>query len=199
MKFKPKYLYGLVIIIAVVTLIIVIQSSDEGTKTDNMTNKQMPDDNVHKNLGHGMMQNPSGANVSEEVKQKLDSMKKEVELNPTDTVKIREYADLLAAAHRPDEAISYYERIIEKDKTRKDIYFAITFVYYNQKDLVKAEEVTREMSRLFPDDAMVNYNLGAIEATKGNKEKAREIWNKLIKDYPNDKTSELAKNSLNRL
>lgn len=199
MKFKPIYLYGLVIIIAVVTLIIVIQSSVEGTKTDNMTNKQMPDDNVHKNLGHGMMQNPSGANVSEEVKQKLDSMKKEVELNPTDTVKIREYADLLAAAHRPDEAISYYERIIEKDKTRKDIYFAITFVYYNQKDLVKAEEVTREMSRLFPDDAMVNYNLGAIEATKGNKEKAREIWNKLIKDYPNDKTSELAKNSLNRL
>lgn len=199
MKFKPIYLYGLVVIIAVVTLIIVTQSSDEGTKTDNMTNKQMPDDNVHKNLGHGMMQNPSGANVSEEVKQKLDSMKKEVELNPTDTVKIREYADLLAAAHRPDEAISYYERIIEKDKTRKDIYFAITFVYYNQKDLVKAEEVTREMSRLFPDDAMVNYNLGAIEATKGNKEKAREIWNKLIKDYPNDKTSELAKNSLNRL
>lgn len=199
MKFKPIYLYGLVVIIAVVTLIIVTQSSDEGTKTDNVTNEQMPDDNIHKNLGHGMMQNPTGANVSEEVRQKLDLMKKEVESNPTDTIKIREYADLLAAAHRPDEAISYYERIIEKDKTRKDIYFAITFVYYNQKDLVKAEEVTREMSRLFPDDAMVNYNLGAIEATKGNKEKAREIWNKLIKDYPNDKTSELAKNSLNRL
>lgn len=199
MKFKPIYLYGLVIIIAAVTLIIVTQSSDGGTKTDNITNKQMPDDNIHKNLGHGMMQNPSGANVSEEVKQKLDLMKKEVESNPTDTIKIREYADLLAAAHRPDEAISYYERIIQKDKSRKDIYFAIAFVYYNQKDFVKAEEVTREMSRLFPDDAMVNYNLGAIEATKGNKEKAREIWNKLIKDYPNDKTSELAKNSLNRL
>lgn len=199
MKFKPIYLYGLVVIIAVVTLIIVTQSSDEGTKTDNVTNEQMPDDNIHKNLGHGMMQNPTGANVSEEVRQKLDLMKKEVESNPTDTIKIREYADLLAAAHRPDEAISFYERIIEKDKSRKDIYFAITFVYYNQKNLVKAEEVTREMSRLFPDDAMVNYNLGAIEATKGNKDKAREIWNKLIKDYPNDKTSELAKNSLNRL
>ena len=46
---------------------------------------------------------------------------------------------------------------------------------------------------------MVNYNIGAIEATKGNKDKAREIWNKLIKDNPNDQTSELAKNSLNRL
>ena len=41
----------------------------------------------------------------------------------------------------------------------------------------------------------LNYNLGAIEATKGNKEKAREIWTKLIKDNPNDETSELAKNS----
>lgn len=199
MKFKPVYLYILVIIIAAVTLLIVTQSSEVENATDNITSKQMPDDNVHKNLGHGMMQNPSGSNVSEEVKQKLDSMKKEVELNPTDTLKIREYADLLAAAHRSDEAISYYQKIIEKDKSRKDIYFSITFVYYNQKNLVKAEEVTREMSKIFPDDPMVNYNLGAIEATKGNKEKAREIWNKLIKDHPNDKTSELAKNSLNRL
>ncbi len=43
------------------------------------------------------------------------------------------------------------------------------------------------------------YNIGAIEATKGNKNRAREIWTKLIEDHPNDKTSELAKNSLNKL
>lgn len=75
----------------------------------------------------------------------------------------------------------------------------MTFVYYNQGNLAKAEEVTRQMLKLFPDDAMVNYNVGAIEATKGNKEKAREIWTKLIKDFPNDKTSELAKSSIKKL
>ena len=150
-------------------------------------------------LMSGMNQNPSGLNVSEEVKHKLEVMKKDVEANPADTLKIREYADFLAAAHHPEEAIVYYQKILEKDKNRKDIYFGMTFVYYNQGNLAKAEEVTRQMLTLFPDDPMVNYNVGAIEATKGNKEKAREIWTKLIEDYPTDKTAELAKNSLNKL
>ena len=63
----------------------------------------------------------------------------------------------------------------------------------------KAEEVTLQMLKMFPDDPMVKYNVGAIEATKGNKDKAREIWTKIIKDYPSDKTAELAKNSINKL
>ncbi len=199
MKFKPIYLYGLVAAIAIITLIIVSQTTGDEKVAGDISNKEMPTDDVHKNLNKGMMDNPTGANVSEEVKHKLDVMKKDVDANPNDTLKIREYADFLAAAHRPNEAIIYYQKILDKDKKRKDVYFALTFVYYNQKNLVKAEEVTRVMYNLFPNDPMVNYNLGAIEATKGNKDKAREIWNNLVKNHPNDKTSELAKNSLNKL
>ena len=199
MKLKPIYLYGLVAAIAIITLIIVSQTTGDEKVVGDISNKEMPMDDVHKNLNKGMMDNPTGANVSEEVKHKLDVMKKDVDANPNDTLKIREYADFLAAAHRPNEAIIYYQKILDKDKNRKDVYFALTFVYYNQKNLVKAEEVTRVMYNLFPNDPMVNYNLGAIEATKGNKDKAREIWNNLVKNHPNDKTSELAKNSLNKL
>ena len=199
MKFKPIYLYGIVAAIAIITLIIVSQTTGDEKVAGDISNKEMPTDDVHKNLNKGMMDNPTGANVSEEVKHKLDVMKKDVDANPNDTLKIREYADFLAAAHRPNEAIIYYQKILDEDKKRKDVYFALTFVYYNQKNLVKAEEVTRVMYNLFPNDPMVNYNLGAIEATKGNKDKAREIWNNLVKNHPNDKTSELAKNSLNKL
>ncbi len=199
MKLKSIYLYGIVAAIAIITLIIVSQTTGDEKVGGNISNKEMPMDDVHKNLNKGMMDNPTGANVSEEVKHKLDVMKKDVDANPNDTLKIREYADFLAAAHRPNEAIIYYQKILDKDKKRKDVYFALTFVYYNQKNLVKAEEVTRVMYNLFPNDPMVNYNLGAIEATKGNKDKAREIWNNLVKNHPNDKTSELAKNSLNKL
>ena len=199
MKFKPMYLYGIVALIAIVTLIIVSQtSSDEKTNID-ITNKEMPRDNVHQNLKKGMMQDPSGSNVSEEVKHKIEVMKKDVDANLNDTLKIREYADFLAAAHKPEEALVYYQKIIDKDKTRKDVFFAITFVHYTKGDFVKAEEVTLKMLQLFPGDPMVRYNWGAIEATKGNKEKAREIWTKLIKDNPDDKTSELARGSLNKL
>ncbi len=200
MKFKPIYLYIIISLAVVITLFVVSQSSsiDETTKVD-ITNKQMPMDDVHKNLNKGMMQDPSGSNVSEEVRHKIDVMKKDVDANPNDTLKLREYADLLAAAHKSEEALLYYQKIVNKDQKRKDIYFAITFVHYTKGDLVKAEEITHTMLKLFPDDPMVRYNFGAIEATKGNKEKAREIWTKLIKDNPTDKTSELAKNSLNKL
>lgn len=199
MKFKPIYLYGILAAAIVVILLVVAQSGKEEKTNVDITNKQMPMDEVHKNMNKGMMDNPSGSNVSEEVKHKIEVMKKDVDANPNDTLKMREYADFLAAAHRPEEALIYYQKVLDKDKNRKDVYFAMTFVYYNKGNLVKAEEVTRQMLKLFPNDPMVNYNVGAIEATKGNKEKAREIWTKLIKDFPNDKTSELAKNSLKKL
>ena len=199
MKFKPIYLYGLLAVVVVVILIIVSQTSKNEKVNVDITNKQMPMDEVHKNLNNGIVENPTGSNVSEEVKHKLDVMKKEVESNPKDTLKLREYADFLAAAHRPEEALIYYQKILDKDKNRKDIYFEMTFIYYSQGNLIKAEEVTMQMLKLFPDDPMVNYNIGAIAATKGKKEKAREIWNKIIKEHPTDKTSELAKNSLNKL
>lgn len=200
MKFKPIYLYGIIALAVVSTLLIVSQSSRTNEKINlDITDKQMPMDEVHKNLNNGLKQDPSSSNVSEEVKHKIDVMRKGVEANPNDTLKMREYADFLAAAHKPEEALLYYQKIIEKDKKRKDIYFAITYIHYTKGELVKAEAVTQTMLELFPGDPMVKYNLGAIEATKGNKEKAREIWNKLIKDNPNDETSELAKKSLDKL
>lgn len=159
----------------------------------------MPMDDVHKKLNNGMMQDPSGSNVSEEAKHKIEVMKKDVDANPNDTLKMREYADFLAAAHKPDDALLYYQKILDKDKRRKDIYFSITYIYYTKGDLVKAEDVTKTMLKLFPADPMANYNLGAIEATKGNKDKAREIWTKLIEENLDNETTELAKNSINRL
>ena len=200
MKFKPIYLYGIVAVAVVVILFVFSQSNSLKEKTNvDITNQEMPTDEIHKKLNNGVMQNPSISNVSEEVKHKIDVMKKYVDANPSDTLKIREYADFLAAAHKPDEALMYYQKIIDKDKKRRDIYFSLTFIYYTKGDLVKAEEISYQMLKLFPGDPMVNYNIGAIEATKGNKDKAREIWTKLIQDNPDDPTSELAKNSLIKL
>ena len=40
------------------------------------------------------------------------------------------------------------------------------------------------------------YNLGAIAAGKGNKEKAREIWTKLVEEYADDEIGIRAKKSI---
>lgn len=199
MKFKPIYLYGFILLAVITTLIVISRSnSSKETVKGDITQKQMPQDDVHKNLGT-QQQYPTGANVNQEVFKKLEVMKKLADAKPTDTLKIREYADFLSAAHKPDEAIMYYEKILSIDKKRKDIYLSITLDYYNLNKLDKAEEVTRRMLQIFPNDPMANYNIGAIEATKGNKEKAREIWNKLINNNPADKISELAKSSMSKL
>ncbi len=199
MKFKPIYLYGSIFIAAAAVLIIITNSeSPKVINKINETQEQIPQDDIHKNFDTGQ-QTPTGSNVNQEVLTKLKEMKKLADAYPTDTLKIREYADFLSAAHKQDEAIKYYEEILSIDSKRKDIYFAITSDYYIQGKLDKAEEVTRQLLKLFPKDPMATYNLGAIEATKGNKEKAREIWMKLIESNPNDETSELAKNSINKL
>jgi tetratricopeptide (TPR) repeat protein len=199
MKFKPIYLYGVIfIIVATILVVVTLSKSSNGINQIDVTKKQIPNDDVHKNLGI-QQQNPTSANVSEEVFKKLQKLKELADAKPTDTLKIKEYADFLSAAHKPDEAIVYYEKILSIDNKRKDIYLAITSDYYNQGKLDKAEEITTQMLKFLPNDSMATYNLGAIEATKGNKIKARQIWMKLIKDFPNSETSELAKNSLSKL
>lgn len=199
MKFKPIYLYGVILLAAIVTLVLFTHSSDKKTIPTNIENQQMPQDDVHKNLGNPNNQNPNRTNVSESAKIKLDELKKGVDENPGDTVKIREYADFLAAAHQSEEAIQYYNQILAKNSKRKDILFKLTFIYYNQGDLNKSEDLTNQILKIDKNDTMALYNLGALEATRGNKEKAREIWNKLINDFPNSESATLAKNSLTKL
>ena len=46
---------------------------------------------------------------------------------------------------------------------------------------------------------MALYNIGAIAATQGNKEKARNFWNKVIKINADSETGRLAAESLSRL
>lgn len=200
MKLKPIYIYAIVFITAVIFLFVISESgTNKGASDVDITNKDMPNDDIHQNLNKSMQQSPSSSNVTTEFKTKLEQMKKRVNDNPHDTLKIREYADFLTAAHKSNEALKYYELILSKDKNRKDILFSITYIHYNNGNLNKAEEVTTQILQLFPNDPMADYNLGAINATRGNKVKAQEIWTKLIKDFPNTETAVLGQNSLKKL
>lgn len=169
------------------------------TSNDVVTNEQMPKDDIHKELTNPMSQSPGPSNVTSETMQKMEVLKKSVEANPEDTLKIREYADFLSMAHKPKDAIKYYEKILNRDNNRIDILFSLTFIYYNEGNVSKADELTKTILKIDPDNEMALYNTGAIEASRGNKEQAREIWTKLIEAFPGSETTELAKNSLNRL
>lgn len=197
MKIKPLYLYGGIAVLAIIFL-IVFTSGNESPPSGNISMNEMPDD-THKGLKNPMQTPPGRENVSEEIKKQLESMKKAIEENPNDTLKIREYADFLSAAHRPEEAIIYYYNVLNINPRRPDILNSIAFIYFNKNDYEKAADLINKILLYEPDNTQAMYNLGAIAASSGNKAEAKKRWEELIKKYPNSEEAKLADNSLKKL
>ena len=197
MKFKPIYLYGLLLAAVVIVLIFVVQENSNETVNINRDQSQnMPDDQVHKQLQNQDSNSPSKKNVTESFKKKLSELKTTVGNNPEDTLVMREYADLLTASHKMDEAIVYYNKILEKNKRRTDIYFSLSLIYYNKNDFVNAEDQNKKVLRYDAQNQMALYNIGAIAATQGDIAKAKDLWDKVIKIDPKSETGNLAMESL---
>lgn len=188
MKIKPLYIYAGLILLAIIFLIIFTPGDSPKKDSGNQaqTNSgQMPQDEVHKGLeGQAGGPAPSGSNVNERVKQQMEVLRKEYEKNPNDTLKAREYAEFMAAAHRPNEAAAAFEKILQKDSRRTDIRFSLALIYYNKQDYKKAEEIVRAVLNYDKKNAMAKFNLGAIAATSGDKQKAKVYWEEVKKENP---------------
>ncbi len=203
MKIKPAYIYSAIAIAAILFLVIVSQEDSpttESLKTTSSTDSgKMPSDEIHKGMQPPGSEAPSKENVNNAFKHQIEMLDKDIKEHPNDTLKLRQYADLLTAGHRGKDAIQYYERILKIDPKRRDIYFDLTFIYYEQQDFNKAEELTKKILSLNSKDYQALYNLGAIEIAKGNKQKGREIWENIIKEFPNSEAASQAKSSLEKL
>lgn len=196
MKIKPLYIYLSVLIAAIIFLIVFTSDVNDDEKNPMTGNSGMPQDEIHKGLDPN---NPSGANVSAEVKKRMDQLKKEYESNPQDTLKMKNYADFLAMAHKPNDAVPLYEKILQKDPKRTDVRFSLALIHYNKSDFQKAEEIINKVFEYDKKNLQAKYNLGAIAATKGDKEKAKQYWEELIKESPNSETAKMAQESLSAL
>lgn len=200
MKFKPIYFYGTIAVAAIVTLIIISQQNSTEQQNPNPgSNQTMPEDDIHKKLFEQGNTPPSKENVSEEYRKRLAELKDAVEKNPKDTVALKNYAEYLSAAHKVDEAIGLYEKILMIDPKRSDVHFALSIIYFNKKDLIRSEAENNRVLSYDPDNQMALYNLGAITATKGDFTKAKDYWNKVIKIDAESETGKLAKESLEKI
>ncbi len=198
MKLKSVYIYLGVLIVIALLLIISSFSSKPDSKNSSMSGSEMLDDEIHGSIDQsgGM---PSLGNVSTGVMNQLETLKKDYEENPKDTAKTKLYADMLNSAHQSLKALELYDSILKIDPNRIDILLGSTFSYYNLNDLDKAEEYTKTILDLDQNNEEANFNLGAIAAARGNKEKAREYWNNVIKQFPNSHAAKIAENSLKKL
>ena len=194
MKVKPVYIY-LAVFIAFVLALIIFTSNGEKTTQNNM-----PNDDVHKGLtnphGNG---GPSKSNLSDDYYKQLNELKAAYEQNPNDTVKIKAYADFLAASHQTDNAAELYTKILDKGPKRIDIMLELTFLYYEAGNYDKAEEYTNKILAIDKNQLEANYNLGALAAAKGDKDKAIQIWNNVIAKYPGTDAATNAQKSIEQL
>jgi tetratricopeptide (TPR) repeat protein len=193
MKFKPLHVYA---VLAVAALFVLIFLTNQGTDESGLSGSKMPSDEVHQQFQE---EQPGHGNVSSEFYAQLEEVRKQVEKNPNDTAKLKEYGDYLTAAHQFDAAIPVFEEILSKDPRRTDVYFALTFIYFNRRDWEKAEAANRNILSYDKNNLQAQYNLGAIASTKGDKEKAKEIWTKLSTENPDTRQGKLAAEGLEKL
>ncbi|MGD8306859.1 MAG: tetratricopeptide repeat protein [Ignavibacteria bacterium] len=199
MKFKPQYFYGVVAVAVIIILYIFSQTdnSDDISGLNTETNQSIPNDDIHRQQNRS--ETPGKENVSESFRHRMEMLKKEIDENPEDTLKLLEYANLLASAHMPKQSVEYYQKFLSINPKRTDVMFSLSFVYYTLGDYKNAEEQTNEILAIDPENTDAMYNLGAISASLGDKEKAKEIWQHLADKYPDKDVGIKASNSLKKL
>ncbi|MBI1938737.1 MAG: tetratricopeptide repeat protein [Ignavibacteriales bacterium] len=195
MKVKPIYIY--LVIFAAFVIGVVIFSSTGGSEKE--ASGTMPNDEIHKGISGDGSESPSKSNVMETAKKKLEELKIAYEKNPDDTLKAREYADMLTMAHRSDKAIELYQKILKVDAKRIDAMIQLTFLFYNKGDLDKAEEHTNMVLKIDKNHQLGLFNLGAVAQAKGDNAKAKKIWQDIIKKFPQSEVARIAEESIKQL
>ena len=193
MKIKPIYIY-LGVFVIFVAAVVFFSNATKNSKLANelKPNAEMPKDDIHKEMaqqGNGDM--PSKSNVMQEALEKMNTLKAVVEKNPNDTLKVREYAEMVQA-HEPDEAIKLYENILKVGPKRTDLLLELTFLYFNKGDIKKAEEYNNKVLNIDKSNMIANYNLGGLAQAKGDIKTAKTIWQDLAKKYPNTQIGNMA-------
>ncbi len=198
MKIKTVYIYIFIIAIAIIGLII--SSGDETTNNNTVnTEAEIPNDDIHQSLGQTGEQQPSSQNVITDIRQRMIDLEEYVKSNPKDTAKVREYADLLSAAHNPAKAVELYESILKIDPNRIDILSQLGRLHFIKKDFEAARKSIKKIIKIDPKNLEALYNLGVIAANEGKTEQAINYWQDIIDKYPDSETAKLAKNSLLKL
>ncbi len=210
MKLKPLYMYGVIFVIIIAA--IVVTSSNNSKESTAMSNPnansempndathqgmgQMPTDAIHQGMGKVSDDAPSKDNVREDFWTKMEQYKADIKANPSDTVAMKNYAQILGMSHQTEEAIKLYEKILAIDPNRIDVLLAEGLAYYTDQNYKMAEAVTKKIIAIDSNNLEAKYNVGVIAASIGDNERAKRIWKELAEKYPNKEIGKLAANSL---
>jgi cytochrome c-type biogenesis protein CcmH/NrfG len=199
---NSKLYLAIVGVLAAVIVIVVMTSGD--------SNKHQPTTKMPPNHppiptdvpAKSSTETPSKENVSKELVHEIEGLKKLVKDNPNSASGIKsvlQLANLLFDSHKPEEAIQYYKTVLQREPKNIDARLDLSVCYYNLGRLDEAIAETKQILSLKPDHTGALYNMGALEATRGNTIEAAKWWNKVIALDANGVDAQRAKEALSKL
>jgi tetratricopeptide (TPR) repeat protein len=91
---------------------------------------------------------------------------------------------LLWSSDRDDEAVALYQRGLRNNPNSYDMYYELGQYYYiRKKDYARAREYLEQAVK-FPCEWFVWNSLGHVYARLGEREKAVETWQELLRRFP---------------
>lgn len=110
--------------------------------------------------------------------QRLTETRAAMEANPDNPDALLAYSHALHDSGMPAQAIVQYKRYLEFRPDDPDARVDLGICYFETKDYATAiSEMERAVAK-FPDHQLGNYNLGIVNLNAGNKDKAREWFEK---------------------
>jgi Flp pilus assembly protein TadD len=116
---------------------------------------------------------PSAANVSSDLTNRLHALRSKVTSDPADTAALLELARLLHDAHQPGEAVAFYRRYLEANPDNREVWFDLADSEGRAGDWTQARTTMQTLLDQVPGDAAIEYNMGVIELQLGNADAAR--------------------------
>ncbi len=126
----------------------------------------------------------------------INALEQKVAANPEDHKSILDLAHLLNDSNLNSKAIEKYNVYLEKHPGDADVWVDMGVCYYELKDSKNAIESMTKAIELVPDHQIAHFNLGIVNLSIGNRDKAVDWWNKAIKIDPNSNIGIKAKELL---
>lgn len=98
-----------------------------------------------------------------------------------------------------DEASGYLREAVKNEPSNQDGHLELGRVLYERNDVNGAIAETEKVLALNPNHVDALYNLGAIYANLGNRERARSFWSKAVAADPAAESSRKARDGLAKL
>ncbi len=130
---------------------------------------------------------------------RLNDLKARVAENPEDLQANLDMGNFLFDNSRYEEALKYYQKVLEKEPENADVVVDLGVCYFNLQNLQQAEAEFSRALEINGEHPNALYNLGVVSAQQGDMQGMLTAWEKLIEVAPESGPAQTAKQMIDQV